>query len=382
MNQAWIPASFWRGGTSKGVFFKSEDLPYPREVIDQILLAVMGTPDPNGRQLNGMGGGTSSLSKAVIIGPSTHPDADVDYTFIQLAIDKPIADWTGNCGNLSSVIGPYAVDNGLVKVADGEATVRFHQTNTKKIIHARFRVENGMAAIDGDMEIAGVAGKAAPVRLDFVKPGGAATGKLLPTGKVVDRIALPNGQEIDISLVDASHPNAFVRARDLGLTGIESPDSIQANTELMATLEHLRRRAGVMMGLAPNEEAVTLTGPRIGMVAEPQAYVALDKSQISDAYEIATRMISVEQPHRAVPLSSGLCLSVALRIEGTLPHQMSRKVVDGQPIRIGNPSGLLAYGADVRQENGQWVADSAGVYRTSRCLMKGAVAVPRHLVTE
>jgi 2-methylaconitate cis-trans-isomerase PrpF len=327
-----------------------------------------------------MGGGTSSLSKAVIIGPSTHPDADVDYTFIQIAIDKPIVDWTGNCGNLSSVIGPYAVDMGLVKVPDGEVTVRFHQTNTKKIIHARFFVENGMAAIDGDMEIAGVAGKAAPVRLDFVKPGGAATGKLLPTGQVVDQLPLPNGQLIDVSLVDASHPNAFLRARDLGLTGTEAPDDLQANSELMATLEHLRRKAGVKMGLAASEDKVTLTGPRIGVVAEPQTYVALDKATISDDYEISTRMISVEQPHRAVPLSSGLCLAVACRIEGTLPHQMSRKIADGQPIRIGNPSGLLTYGADVRQENGQWVADSAGVYRTSRCLMKGMVAVPRHLV--
>ena len=380
MNQAWIPATFWRGGTSKGVFFRSGDLPQARDRIDAILLAVIGTPDPYGRQLNGMGGGTSSLSKAVIIGPPTHPDADVDYTFIQLAIDKPIADWNANCGNLSSVIGPYAVDMGLVKVPDGEVTIRFHQTNTKKIIHARFRVENGMAVIEGDMEIAGVAGTAAPVSLDFVKPGGAATGKLLPTGHVVDQLPLPDGRMIDVSLIDASHPTAFVRARDLGCTGTETPDDLQANTGLMATLEHLRRKAGVKMGLAASEDKVTLTGPRIGMVAEPQAYVALDKASLSDDYEISTRMISVEQPHRAVPLSSGLCLAVACRIEGTLPNLLSRPVKDGQPIRIGNPSGLLAYGADVRQESGIWVADSAGVYRTARCLMKGAVAVPRHLV--
>lgn len=380
MNQAWIPASFWRGGTSKGVFFLARDLPSAREKIDAILLAVMGTPDPYGRQLNGMGGGASSLSKAVIIGPPTHPDADVDYTFVQLAIDKPIADWSGNCGNLSSVIGPFAVDHGLVKAPDGESTVRFHQTNTRKIIHARFRVENGMAAIDGDMEIAGVAGKAAPVRLDFVKPGGATTGRLLPTGNVVDRIDAPGGGQIEISLVDASHPTAFIRARDLGLTGTEPPDALQADAALMARLETLRRRAGVMMGLAPNEESVSLIGPRIGMVAEPQAYVALDRTQISDDYDICTRMISVEQPHRAVPLSSGLCLAVACRIEGTLAHEAARKVADGEPIRIGNPSGLLTFGADVRRHDGGWIADSAGVYRTARCLMKGAVAVPRHLV--
>lgn len=380
MSQAWIPATFWRGGTSKGVFFLAKDLPQERHKIDPILLAVLGTPDPYGRQLNGMGGGTSSLSKAVIIGPPSHPDADVDYTFIQLAIDKPIADWSGNCGNLSSVIGPYAVDMGLVQVPDGDVTIRFHQTNTKKIIHARFRVEQGMAVIEGDMEIAGVAGKGAPVRLDFVKPGGAATGQLLPTGHVVDQLPLPNGRMIDVSLIDASHPYAFLRARDVGLTGTEAPDVIQANHELMAILEHLRRKAGVKMGLAVSEDQVTLTGPRIGVVAEPQAYLALDKAAISDDYEISTRMISVEQPHRAVPLTGGLCLSVACRITGTLPHEMARPIKQGQPIRIGNPSGLLTYGADVREENGQWVADSAGVYRTARCLMKGAVAVPRHLV--
>src|SRR6476620_4772097 len=216
MNQAWIPATFWRGGTSKGVFFLAKDLPAAREKIDPILLAVLGTPDPYGRQLNGMGGGVSSLSKAVIIGPPTHPDADVDYTFVQVAVDREMTDWSGNCGNLSSVFGPFAIDEGLVKVLDGEATVRFHQTNTKKIIHARFRVEDGKAAVDGDMEIPGVAGTGAPVRLDFVNPGGATTGKLLPTGNVLDTVFIPGHGEFAASMVDASHPTVFVRAADFG----------------------------------------------------------------------------------------------------------------------------------------------------------------------
>ena len=374
MTQAWIPASFWRGGTSKGVFFHARDLPTSRAEIDPIVLAVLGTPDPYGRQLNGMGGGISSLSKAVIIGPSTHPDADVDYTFIQVAVDRPMTDWSGNCGNLSSVVGPYAIDEGLVKVEDGEATVRFHQTNTKKIIHARFRVENGRAVVAGDMDIPGVAGTAAPVRLDFVNPGGATTGKLLPTGNVLDTIMIEGHGAFVASMIDASHPTVFVRASDFGLTGIESPDAIEADDRLMALLDVVRRRAGVIMGLGDTPESVELMSPRIAMVAAPQAFTAIDKSLFDDRHDIATRMISMEKPHRAVPLASALCLAVACRIEGTLPNQLARKSDPGAPIRVGNPSGVLAFGADVRHDGG-WVADSAGVYRTARCLMKGAVSV-------
>ena len=374
MTQAWIPASFWRGGTSKGVFFHARDLPTSRAEIDPIVLAVLGTPDPYGRQLNGMGGGISSLSKAVIIGPSTHPDAHVDYTFIQVAVDRPMTDWSGNCGNLSSVVGPYAIDEGLVKVQDGEATVRFHQTNTKKIIHARFRVENGRAVVAGDMDIPGVAGTAAPVRLDFVNPGGATTGKLLPTGNVLDTIMIEGHGAFVASMIDASHPTVFVRASDFGLTGIESPDAIEADDRLMALLDVVRRRAGVIMGLGDTPESVELMSPRIAMVAAPQAFTAIDKSLFDDRHDIATRMISMEKPHRAVPLASALCLAVACRIEGTLPNQLARKSDPGAPIRVGNPSGVLAFGADVRHDGG-WVADSAGVYRTARCLMKGAVSV-------
>ncbi len=374
MTQAWIPASFWRGGTSKGVFFHARDLPTSRAEIDPIVLAVLGTPDPYGRQLNGMGGGISSLSKAVIIGPSTHPDAHVDYTFIQVAVDRPMTDWSGNCGNLSSVVGPYAIDEGLVKVEDGEATVRFHQTNTKKIIHARFRVENGRAVVAGDMDIPGVAGTAAPVRLDFVNPGGATTGKLLPTGNVLDTIMIEGHGAFVASMIDASHPTVFVRASDFGLTGIESPDAIEADDRLMALLDVVRRRAGVIMGLGDTPESVELMSPRIAMVAAPQAFTAIDKSLFDDRHDIATRMISMEKPHRAVPLASALCLAVACRIEGTLPNQLARKSDPGAPIRVGNPSGVLAFGADVRHDGG-WIADSAGVYRTARCLMKGAVSV-------
>ena len=183
MSQQFIPAAFIRGGSSKGVFFHAKDLPTDRAAIDPILLGVLGSPDPNGRQLDGMGGGISSLSKGVIIGPPTHPEADVDYTFAQVSVDRPVVDWKGNCGNLSSAVGPFAVDEGLVRVADGEALVRIHQVNTRKLIHARFPVREGRAESRGDFAIAGVAGTGARIRLDFLSPGGSQCAGLLPTGQ-------------------------------------------------------------------------------------------------------------------------------------------------------------------------------------------------------
>ena len=206
MSQKFIPAFFMRGGSSKGVVFHARDLPDEGGARDQLFLDVLGTPDPYGRQLNGMGGGISSLSKVAIIGPPTHPEADVDYTFGQVVVDRPLVDYGANCGNLSSVVGPFAVDTGLVTAPDGEALVRIHNTNTRKIIHARFEVKGGKAVTQGDFAIAGVAGTAARIRQDFLDPGGTVTPGLLPTGNVVDRITVEEVGDLEISLVDASNP--------------------------------------------------------------------------------------------------------------------------------------------------------------------------------
>jgi 2-methylaconitate isomerase len=376
MTQAWIKAAFYRGGTSKGVFFHARDLPADRDACSQIFLSVIGSPDGYGRQLNGMGGGVSSLSKAVIIGPPSHPDADVDYTFIQLAVDKPVADWTNNCGNLSSAVGPFAVDEGLVKVGDGEARIRIHQTNTRKIIHARFPVIGGRAAVDGDFEIAGVSGTAARVRLDVLDPAGAVTGKLLPTGNVVDRIG-----DIDVSIIDATSPIVYVAAASLGLTGTETPDAIDANAGAMARLEHLRRTAGVMMGLAATPDKVGLQTPRIAIVSAPLAFQSLDGTRYdAGAYDVATRMISMERAHKAIPGTGGLNLGVAARITGTLPNRVARPANTAYEIRVGNPSGLVSVGAEVTETGNGWHAESAVLFRTARRLMQGEVAVPRRLV--
>jgi 2-methylaconitate isomerase len=377
MSQRFVPCVFYRGGTSKGMFFHPHDLPTDRAAIDRILLAAIGSPDPYERQLNGMGGGLSSLSKAVIIGPSTHPDADVDYTFIQLAVDEAVADWTNNCGNLSSAVGHFAVDEGLVSAKDGEAFVRIHQTNTRKLIHSRFMVRGGKAETTGDDVIAGVAGGGSRIRLDFLDPAGAVTGKLLPTGNATDTLDLGGGERIEATLIDATSPIVYVDAASLGLDGSESPDQVEATTGVMAKLDRIRRMGGVAMGLAAAPGKVGLQTPRIAMVAAPKSFRSLDgKTVAGEAFDIATRMISMGRAHRAIPGKGGLNLGVATQVAGTIPNRLSRPANAAGEVRVANPSGLVSVGAVVRQESGAWLADSAVLFRTARRLMHGEVAVP------
>jgi 2-methylaconitate cis-trans-isomerase PrpF len=377
MTQRSIPAVFMRGGSSKGVFFHARDLPSSRAEIDAMLLAVLGSPDPNGRQLNGMGGGISSLSKGVIIGPPTRTDCDVDYTFAQVAVDQPVVDWGSNCGNLSSAVGPFAVDEGLVKVADGEAVVRIHQVNTKKVIHARFPVRGGKAEVRGDYAIAGVGGTGARIRLDFLHPGGAVTKALLPTGLVWQTLEVPGVGALSVSMIDAANPAVFVAAADLGLDGTETPDRIESEPRIMQRLDAIRRAAGVAMGLATNADKVGLANPKVAMIAPPVTYKSLDGGTVeANDYDISIRMISMERAHKAVPLTGAMCLGVATRIEGTLAHAVARQVA-GDEVRVGHPSGILSVGAEVRNIGSTgWHAESALVFRTARRLMQGAVLIP------
>lgn len=379
MDQAFIPAVFMRGGSSKGVFFHRKDLPEDRARRDAIFLSVLGSPDPYGRQLDGLGGGISSLSKAVIIGAPTHPDADVDYLFAQVAVDRPLVDWSSNCGNLSSAVGPFAVDEGLVRASDGEALIRIHQVNTQRIIHARFPVRGGRAAVAGEFAMAGVAGTGARIRLDFLAPGGGATGALLPTGNPRDTLE-HEGRRYAATLVDAANACVFLDARELGLSGTESPDAIEADATLMARLDALRRLAAVCMGLAERPEDAPLAIPKVAVVAPPAEYRALDSASIAaGTHDIAVRMISMERAHRAVPLTGGMALGVACRIEGSLPHALAAPLRT-EEVRVGNPSGLLSVGAEVSRRETGWFADSAVVFRSARRLMQGAVAVPMRLL--
>jgi 2-methylaconitate isomerase len=376
MKQLKIPAVFMRGGTSNAIVLHERDLPRERALWDEVFLAAIGSPDPYGRQLDGMGGGISSLSKVCVVGPSSRADADIDYTFAQVQVKEAKVDYSGNCGNMSSAMGPFAVDEGLVKVSGNEALVRIHNTNTKKIIHACFALDNGLAAVDGDLAIPGVAGTGAPVRLEFRDPGGASTGKLLPTGNVIDILDVPGVGRIRASLVDAANACCFLDAADLGLTGTEMPDTLDTSTELLDKLSKIRIAASIAMGIGkdPADAARKKVVPFIGFVSAPQDAQSLSGSPIKgDSVDLTGRMLSNGQPHRALPLTVSLCMAVAARIEGSLVHQLTRAGSDD--IRIAMPSGILVVAATVKKENGAWHAEQGAFYRTQRRMFDGQVYV-------
>lgn len=379
MKQTRYPAVFMRGGSSKGVFFHERDLPADPSLRDRIFLAAIGSPDIYGRQLNGMGGGVSSVSKAVMIGPPSVDGADLDYTFAQVAVDQPVVDYSANCGNLSSAVGPFAVDEGLVKVEDGEALIRIHNTNTNKIIHSRFRVRDGIADIGGEQTIPGVSGTGAPIRLDFLDPGGATTGKLLPTGKAIDRLDVPGVGTVEVSMVDAANGCLFVDAAAVGLKGTETPDEMEANKPAMAALDAIRRQAAVAMGLAATPEETPLGNPKIAIVAKPADYEAISKEKVSaGSIDLVARMLSMGQCHKVLPLTGGLCIGVACRMTGSVPARLLSGV--GESIRLGTPSGPLSVDAEVVPEGDSWRAVRASVFRTARRLMEGNVLVPETVI--
>ena len=385
-----LPAVFVRGGTSKAIVFHARDLPAPESPGDTsawvpILLAAMGSPDPSGRQLNGMGGGLSSLSKIAIVAPSAREDADVDYTFGQVAIGAENVGFRGNCGNISSAIGPFAVDEGLVPATGDTATVRIFNTNTGKIIVSRFPLVNGRAAVAGDTRLDGVSGSGARIELNFLEPGGAATGRLLPTGNSVDRLTLSDGREIAASLVDAANPVVFIAAESLGLSLTETPDALTADPVFMRAAEDIRQAAALAMGLVTtlDEARTTVTNlPLVGVVAPPVASTLLDGRPLpAEEVDISTRMVSAGQPHKAVPLTASMCLAVAANIPGCIVAEAVRRRPDaGGEIRIGHPSGVMSVASDVVERDGEVVAKHTTVFRTARRLMEGRVMVPTALL--
>jgi 2-methylaconitate cis-trans-isomerase PrpF len=379
MKQLKIRAVFMRGGTSNAIVFHQKDLPADRRQWDEIFLAAIGSPDPYGRQLDGMGGGISSLSKVCVVGPSSRPDADIDYTFAQVQVKEAKVDYSGNCGNMSSAMGPFAVDEGLLKASGKEALVRVHNTNTRKVIWSRFALDEGQSAVDGDLSIPGVAGTGSPVRLEFRDPGGATTGKLLPTGNVVDTLDVPGYGKIRASLVDAANATCFLNAADLGIRGTEMPEELDRNAELLKKLAAIRIAASVAMGIAraPEEAAEKRTVPFVGFVSGPQDAVTLAGEKIeAGQVDLTARMISNGQPHRALPLTVTLCTAVAARIEGSLVNQAARLGSDPDAeIRIAMPSGILTVAARVDKKDGSWHAEQGAFYRTQRRLFEGYVYV-------
>lgn len=370
-----IPALFMRGGTSNALIFLESDLPAEQPRRDAIILSAMGSPDPYGRQLDGMGGGISSLSKICILAPPSRGDADVDYTFGQVSVGEAVVDYGGNCGNMSSAVGPAAIDLGLIPPPpDGEAVVRIHNTNTGKIIESHFPVCDGRLAPLGDLAIDGVAGTAAPIRLAFLDPGGTKTGALLPTGRAVDRLDLPDGGTVEASLVDAANPCVFVAAAELGKTGAEAPEALEADAAFMARMEAIRLAGSVAMGMTSDLAAAAAMPsiPKVAIVAAP-----IDSSTLAghplraEGVSILVRMISMERPHRAVPITGSVCLALATRTPGTLPHRFCTS--PNGPLSIAHPSGTILVDGEVDTSGTVPRAVSGSVFRTARKLFTGVV---------
>jgi 2-methylaconitate isomerase len=362
-----------RGGTSNAVIFRRQDLPADQSYWDPIFLAVLGSPDPNGRQLDGVGGGISSLSKVCVAGPSARDDADIDYTFAQVPIDDTRVDYSGNCGNISAAIGPFAVEEGMIEIKPHEtnASVRLFNTNTSKVIRSSFPVEVSLPVVSGDLAIDGVAGTGAAIRLDFIAPAGSKTGKLLPTGHVVDRLDVAGGP-VEVSLVDASNPCVFITAESIGIAGGESPLDLDGKVELLERLEAIRRAAAVAMGLATDPAQTPLSVPKIAAVAPPLTASKLNGEMLSaEDVDLTVRMMSARQPHRAIPVTGALCTAAACRVPGTLPNQMLQ-ASRGNGIRLGHPSGVLLVDATMGTDG---LIESASLYRTARRIFEGNVLI-------
>lgn len=374
-----IRTAIIRGGTSKGLYLMENELPKDPVRRDQVILALYGSPDP--RQIDGLGGADPLTSKVAIIKPSLREDADIDYTFGQVSIEQPLVDYNSNCGNISSGVGPFAIDEGLVPAVEPITTVRIFNTNTQKIIEAEVPVRDGKALTEGDCVIPGVPGSGAKIMLNFLDSGGSKTGKLLPTGNPRDTIQLSDGSKIDISLVDAANPGVFVKAKDIGLTGKELAHEL--TPEDLAKLEEIRSIAAEMYGFVKDRaEASTIsrTIPKMIFVAEADNYTTAE-GNIVQANEITFigRQMAMQKMHKAFAVTGGICTSAAALIKGTVVHDVVRPEQRGNgQIFIGHPSGVMEFGIEIEyKEDGQLYLKRAAVARTARRLMEGYAFVPR-----
>lgn len=376
--QVKIPCVFMRGGTSKALFFKDNHLPKDPEVRTRLILSAYGSPDPNRRQIDGMGGGVSTTSKVCIISSSKDPKYDVNYNFGQVSIDKPLIDYQGNCGNMSSAVGPFAIDEGLVEIEEPVTTVRIYQVNTKKLIVAEVPVKNGVYNEQGDFAIDGVPGTGGKITLHFHKPGGSVTKALLPTGNHTDEIHVSGLGKVTVSLVDAANPLVFVRARDLGLKGTEIAE-IEASDDILAKLEAIRSRAAVMIGLAATPEEASKSCqaiPKIAFVSEPQLYETIDGRRISkEDIDIVGRIMSMGTLHKAYAGTGAICTAGAARIKGTVVNEVFAGDPEGEHIRLGHPGGIMPINAHISQKKDSVEYEEAVIYRTARRLMEGYVCV-------
>jgi hypothetical protein len=384
MRQLRIPAVYMRGGTSKGVFFLAGDLPPDREARERILLRVIGSPDPYGNQIDGMGGATSSTSKVVILSKSTRPDCDVDYLFGQVAIDAPVIDWSGNCGNLSAAVGPFAISAGLLDVPpDGTAAVRIWQANIGKRIIAHVPMRGGEVLESGSFRLDGVAFPAAEVKLEFLDPAGedgeSDVGATFPTGREIDLLEVPGLGTLEATLINAGNPTIFVDAGSLDLEGTELQQHINGRKELLEIAEAVRSRAAVAMGLARSPEEATSKRPhtpKIAFVAKPAGYTSSDGRRIDpDSIDLLARIFSMGKLHHAMTGTGAVAIAAAAAIPGTVVHRIAPLSTTGS-VRFGHPSGTLKVGAEAVRQEGQWRIRKVIMSRSARRLMEGWVRVP------
>src|SRR5262245_10157255 len=382
--QVKVPAAFMRGGTSRAVFFKAGDLaPYDRRIQELIILAALGSPDPYGRQIDGLGGGISSLSKVGIIARGTDAQTDVRFTFGQVDVERPFVDYLGTCGNMSAAIGPYAIDEGWVQAIELVTPVRVLSTNTGKHYLAYVPVRDGQAETEGDYSIDGVPGPGARIGLEFLDPGGSTGGRLLPTGHATDTLVLESGRHVTVSLVDAAIPMVFVLAEELGASATELPEDLDTNRALQDLLEEIRSQAAVQLGMAESlaqaRDKVKAV-PKIALVAPPTAYRTTRNTPIgADQVDLVSRMISMGKTHRTFAGTSSMCLAVAAAIPGTIVHEVARLAAPGQ-VRIGHPAGIMEVGAKVYPEGDDWRVESVTTQRTARRIMDGFIYVPQSYI--
>jgi probable AcnD-accessory protein PrpF len=387
--QIRIPATYMRGGTSKGVFFRLQDLPsaaqVPGKARDALLLRVIGSPDPYGKQIDGMGAATSSTSKTVIVSRSTRPDHDVDYLFGQVSIDAPFVDWSGNCGNLSAAVGPFAIANGLVDAArvphDGVAVVRIWQANIGKTIVSHVPITGGQVQETGDFELDGVTFPAAEVQLEFIDPAAeeeGAGGAMFPTGNLVDDLEVPGVGTLRATMINAGIPTIFLEAGAVGCTGTELQEAINGSPAALARFETIRAHGALRMGLIAHvdEAARRQHTPKVAFVAPPASYTASSGKRVEAAdIDLLVRALSMGKLHHAMMGTAAVAIGTAAAIPGTLVN-LAAGGGEREAVRFGHPSGTLRVGAQAAREGGEWVVRKAIMSRSARVLMEGWVRVP------
>lgn len=386
MTQLRIPAVYMRGGTSKGVFFLAHDLPVDPAARDRLLLRVIGSPDRYGKHIDGMGGASSSTSKVVICSASAREGCDVDYLFGQVAVDRPVIDWSGNCGNLSAAVGPFAIAAGLVAApADGVATVRIWQANIQRVILAHVPMSGGEVVEEGDFELDGVAFPAAEIRLEFLDPaagegdGEGGGGAMFPTGRRVDRLDVPGLGAVEATLINAGNPTVFVDAAALGLRGTELQPDVNGDAALLARAEALRAHGAVAMGLCATAEEATRQRPhtpKLAFVARPAAYTASDgRAVAAKDVDLLARIFSMGVLHHAMTGTGAVAIAAAAAVPGTVVSRLAPAGADGR-VRFGHPSGVLAVGAAAEADGEGWRVTKVVMSRSARRLMEGFVRVP------